>query len=175
MTEQVTLQKALYTIKKLKQLLQERQANYSQPIAITGLSCRFPEAIGKEAYWKMLSEGRNIISRLSEKRWEQLKGTQEIALRDPQHPYWGGFLSDISAFDAYFFGISPREALRMDPQHRLLLEVAYEAIEDAGLPVENLAGSKTGVFSSLYVSQLAHMQEMDIGNGCVISANRKCY
>lgn len=183
MTEQATLQKALYTIKKLKQLLQDKK-NQSEPIALVGLSCRFPQAIGKEGYWKMLTEGRNVLTRMPEERWNLLKGSDEIFLRDPNHPYWGGYLSDVSAFDAYFFGISPREALRMDPQHRILLEVAYEAIEDAGLSVESLAGSKTGVFSSLYVSQLAHMQTMDTeldalylptGNAISIAANRLSY
>ncbi|MHB1946559.1 MAG: beta-ketoacyl synthase N-terminal-like domain-containing protein [Gammaproteobacteria bacterium] len=184
MSDQSTLHKALYTIKKLKQLLQEQQKQTFEPIAITGLSCRFPDAIGKDAYWKMLIEGRNIISPIPQERWDLLKGTDEIGLRDPEHPYLGGYLADIAAFDAYFFGISPREALRMDPQHRLLLEVAYEAIEDAGIPVEDLAGSKTGVFSSLYVSQLAHMQTMDneldalflpTGNAISIAANRISY
>lgn len=183
MSEQVTLQKALYKIKKLKQLLQE-QKNGFEPIAITGLSCRFPQATDKEEYWQMLTEGRNVISRMPEERWELLKGSDEIPLRDHDHPYWGGYLENIAAFDAYFFGISPREALRMDPQHRLLLEVTYEAIEDAGIPVEKLAGSKTGVFSSLYVSQLAHMQTMDneldalflpTGNAISIAANRISY
>lgn len=184
MSDAVTLQKALYTIKKLKHSLELQQKQIFQPVAIVGLSCRFPDACGKEAYWDLLKNGKNVITKLSEKRWEMLKGTDEIFLRDEKHPYWGGFLPDIAAFDAYFFGISPREALRMDPQHRLLLEVAYEAIEDAGLSVESLAGSNTGVFSSLYVSQLAHQQTMDsemdalylpTGNAMSIAANRISY
>ncbi len=183
MTEQNTLQKALYTIKKLKQMVQD-QSLASQPIAIIGMSSRFPDANGKDAYWKMLSEGRNVISKLPEKRWDLLKGTYEDYMRQSDHPYWGGFIKTIADFDAYFFGISPREAARIDPQHRLLLEVAYEAFEDAGLSVESLAGSNTGVFSSLYVSQLAHMQQMDnemdalffpTGNAISIAANRISY
>ncbi|MBA2654798.1 MAG: polyketide synthase dehydratase domain-containing protein [Gammaproteobacteria bacterium] len=184
MNEQTTLQKALYTIKKLKHLLQEQQTNAFEPVAIIGLSCRFPQAIGKEGYWEMLKEGRNIISKIPEKRWELLEGSEEALLRDRTHPYWGGFMSDIDHFDAYYFGISPREAIRIDPQHRLLLEVAHEAIEDAGLPLEALAGTNTGVFSSLYVSQLAHLQKMDTemdalylptGNAMSIAANRISY
>ena len=183
MTEQTTLQKALFTIKKMKAMLQDQQ-NYAEPIAIVGLSCRFPQAVGKDAYWKMLSEGKNVLGRIPEVRWDLLDGSDEMLLRDPEHPYYGGYVENIDAFDAYFFGISPREALRMDPQHRLLLEVAYEAIEDAGIAVENLAGSKTGVFSSLYVSQLAHMQTMEndmdalylpTGNAISIAANRLSY
>lgn len=184
MSEQVTLQKALFTIKKLKHLLQDQTAKSAQPIAIVGLSCRFPQAVGKEAYWEMLCKGKNIISKMPDERWNLLKGSTEQALRDDTHPYYGGFLSDIGNFDPYFFGISPREAVRMDPQHRLMLEVAYEAIEDAGFPIEALAGSNTGVFASLYVSQLAHMQEMEsdldalylpTGNAISIAANRISY
>jgi surfactin synthase thioesterase subunit/3-oxoacyl-(acyl-carrier-protein) synthase/acyl carrier protein len=183
MTEQTTLQKALFTIKKMKAMLQDQQS-YAEPIAIVGLSCRFPQAVGKDAYWRMLSEGKNVLGKIPEARWDLLKGSDEVLLRDPEHPYYGGYVENIDEFDAYFFGISPREAFRMDPQHRLLLEVAYEAIEDAGIAVENLAGSKTGVFSSLYVSQLAHMQTMEndmdalylpTGNAISIAANRLSY
>lgn len=183
MAESTTLQKALYTIKKLRQMLEERPSFTPQPIAITGLSCRFPQAPGKEAYWQMLCKGQNIISSMPEERWELLKGSV-AALRDPTHPYWGGFLQNVAAFDAYFFGISPREAARIDPQQRLLLEVAYEAFEDAGLSVEKLAGSATGVFASLDISQLAHIQKMDsemdalylpTGNAISIGANRISY
>ncbi|MDR3478493.1 MAG: beta-ketoacyl synthase N-terminal-like domain-containing protein [Gammaproteobacteria bacterium] len=185
MTEtQNTLQKALFTIKKLKHLVLQQQSQSFEPVAIVGLSCRYPQAIGKEGYWRMLSEGRNVLSRIPQERWDLLKGTDQIALRDEAFPYFGGYMSDIANFDAYFFGISPREAVRMDPQHRLLLEVAYEAFEDAGMSVESLAGSKTGVFSSLFVSQLAHMQTMDddldalylpTGNAISIAANRISY
>jgi surfactin synthase thioesterase subunit/3-oxoacyl-(acyl-carrier-protein) synthase/acyl carrier protein len=184
MTQQATLQKALYTIKRMKQLLQDQRNKNFEPIAIIGTSCRFPNAVGKNAYWEMLSQGKNIISNMPERRWQLLEGTPEISLRDQTHPYWGGFLEDIDLFDAYYFGISPREAIRIDPQHRLLLEVAHEAIEDAGLPIDSLAGSNTGVFSSLYVSQLAHLQKMDnemdalylpTGNAISIAANRISY
>ncbi len=183
MNEKATLERALITIKKLKNLLNEQQRSF-EPIAITGLSCRFPQAVGKEAYWKMLCEGRNVITKIPKERWDLLQGTDELDLRDDNHPYWGGWLQDISMFDAYFFGISPREAIRMDPQHRLILEVAHEAIEDAGIAMESLAGSNTGVFASLYVSQLAHLQKMDTemdalylptGNAIAISANRLSY
>lgn len=184
MTDQATLQKALVTIQKLKHLLQEQKKKTFEPIAIIGLSCRFPQATNKEAYWELLSQGKNTISRIPDERWKLLENTDQIALRDESHPYWGGYLSDITSFDAYFFGITPREAARMDPQQRLLLEVAYEALEDAGFTAESLAGSKTGVFASLYGSQFAHLQklesEMDAlylptGNATSIAANRLSY
>lgn len=183
MTDQ-TLQKALFTIKKLKSALQEQQNRSFEPIAITGLSCRFPQASSKPEFWQLLSEGRNVVSHFPERRWELLKGTDEIELRDATHPYWGGFFTNIDEFDAYFFGISPREAIRIDPQHRLILELAYEAIEDAGISVDAISGSNTGVFASLYVSQLTHLQKIDVemdalylptGTAISIAANRLSY
>lgn len=183
MTDTSTLQKALITIKKLKQLVQA-QKNSFEPIAIIGLSCRFPGANNKDEYWDLLAQGKNTIGKLSEERWQLLKGTAEPQARDEKHPYWGGYLQDIAAFDSYFFGITPREAMRMDPQQRLLLEVAYEAFEDAGVTPEKLAGSNTGVFTSLYASQFGHLQTLETdldalyiptGNAISIAANRLSY
>lgn len=184
MVEVSTLHKALYTIKKLKQLLQEQQSTTFQPIAIVGLSCRFPQAINKTEYWQLLSQGKSAVARIPEQRWELLKNTAEFFARDAKHPYWGSFLADITGFDAYFFGISPREALRMDPQQRLLLEVSYEAIVDAGFSLESLRGSNTGVFASLYASQFSHLQKLETdmdalylptGSAISIAANRISY
>lgn len=185
MSDSTTLKQALYAIKKLQLLLQNQQPKSFQPIAIVGLSCRFPQANNKNAYWQLLKNAQNVVSRLPEQRWQLLHDTEEFSLRDNMHPYWGGYLDSIADFDAYFFGISPREALRMDPQQRILLEVAYEAIEDAGIALDTLAGSNTGVFASLYTSQYAHLQSSDIteldalflptGNATSIAANRLSY
>lgn len=184
MAELTTLQKALLAIKKLKQQEAERKQQMSQPIAIIGMSCRFSEANTLEEFWNLLLQGKSVISQYPEQRWELLKNTAEILLRKNSHPYWGSFLENISGFDAYFFGITPREALRMDPQQRVLLELAYEAFEDAGISVEALAGSNTGVFASLYGSQYAHLQQLDsdmdalylpTGNAASIAANRLSY
>jgi acyl transferase domain-containing protein/surfactin synthase thioesterase subunit/enoyl-CoA hydratase/carnithine racemase len=156
----------------------------NDPIAIIGIGCRFPEANNKNEYWTLLSEGKNIISSIPDKRWELLQGTEESLMQAQADMCKGGFLSDITGFDAYFFGITPREALRMDPQQRLLLEVAYEAIEDAGVPIESLAGSATGVFTSLYANQLSSLQKLDFdmdalyiptGNAISMAANRLSY
>lgn len=183
MTDTTTLKNALLMIKKLKQKLQEQERLF-EPIAIIGMSCRLPQARTLHAFWDLLTAGNNVISPLPDERWDLLQGTQEPVQRDPALAYWGGYLADIDAFDAYFFGISPREALRMDPQQRLLLEVAYESLEDAGLPLDRLAGSNTGVFSSLYASQFSHLQTLDsdmdallIPTGSAISmgANRLSY
>ncbi|MGV9505933.1 type I polyketide synthase [Streptomyces tendae] len=106
-----------------------------EPIAVVGLGCRFPGgAQGPEAYWTMLREGADAIRPLPEGRFESAE-------------LWrGGFIDGVDEFDAPFFRIPPREARVMDPQQRLFLEVAWEALEHAGLPPTALAGTRTGVF-----------------------------
>ena len=97
---------------------------------------------------------------------------------------WGGFVEHADAFDAAFFGIAPREAACMDPQHRWLLETAWEAIEDAGLPPARLAGSRTGVFVGISHSDYPALHRRDsssidrytnIGSALSIAANRLSY
>ena len=123
----------------------------SEPIAVVGLGCRVPEGEGPEGFWRMLLNGVDAIREVPPERWD----IDAFYDPDPSVPgkmttRWGGFLSAIDTFDARFFGIAPREAATMDPQHRLLLEVAWEALEDAGLDVDLLAGSATGVFAAVY-------------------------
>ncbi|WP_278043698.1 polyketide synthase [Legionella cherrii] len=146
MNDTTTLKKSLLMIQKLKKLLQEQNEKSLDPVAIIGMSCRLPAANTPQEFWELLCQGKNVISPIPNERWELLKGTREPEQRDANLPYWGGYLQQIEAFDAYFFGISPREAMRMDPQQRILMEVAYESLEDAGLTVETLAGSNMGVF-----------------------------
>jgi len=182
--ENTTLYKALLMIRKLKKLLQEKNNTYMEPIAIVGLSCRFPGAHNKNEFWNILANGKNSISKIPDERWQLLNETSEPLLRQSSYPYYGGYLQNIAEFDAYHFGISPREARRMDPQHRILLEVAHEAIVDAGLSKEMLAGSQTGVFASLYASQFGFLQTLQeesdalyipTGNATSIAANRLSY
>ncbi len=184
MTDTTTLKKSLLMIQKLKKLLQEQQEKLFDPIAIIGMSCRLPQADNPLEFWELLCQGKNVITRIPDERWELLQNTSELGLREANLAYWGGYLSNIAEFDAYFFGISPREAMRMDPQQRVLLEVAYESLEDAGLTVEDLAGSQMGVFSSLYASQFSHLQSLDsemdalfipTGSAISMAANRLSY
>ncbi len=117
------------------------------PIAIVGMGCRFPGAPDPEAFWRLLRDGVDAISEVPADRWD-LKAYFDADVRAPgkMSTRWGGFLEHIDRFDAAFFGISPREALEMDPQQRLMLEVAWEALEDAGQPPHELKGTRTGVF-----------------------------
>ncbi|MFE5123441.1 type I polyketide synthase [Streptomyces sp. NPDC056669] len=104
-----------------------------EPIAVVGVSCRLPGADGPDAYWQLLLNGRSAITDVPPGR----QGTGHGR---------GGFLEHIDRFDTAFFGIAPREASSMDPQQRLMLELSWEALEDAGIVPGRLRGTGTGVF-----------------------------
>src|SRR6185369_4103053 len=109
------------------------------PIAIIGMSCRFPQADGLAAFWQLLEDGTDAIQEVPAERWDVDHYCDPDASRPGKMTTrWGGFVAGLDRFDRGFFGISPREAARMDPQQRLLLEVAWEALEDAGQPIEQL-------------------------------------
>ncbi|MET7307227.1 MULTISPECIES: type I polyketide synthase [unclassified Streptomyces] len=120
----------------------------TEPIAIIGMGCRFAGgAHSPEEFWNMLIEGRDGVAEIPEERWAkyvEASAENAAALRNTTRV--GAFLDDVAGFDAGFFGILPREAEQMDPQHRLMLEVAWEALEHAGVPPHLLAGGDTGVY-----------------------------
>ncbi|MBD2520770.1 type I polyketide synthase [Nostoc sp. FACHB-973] len=157
-----------------------------EPIAIIGMGCRFPgSANSPEAFWKLLVSGVDAITEVPESRWNINKFYDpDITKPGKMRTRWGGFVDQIDEFDAQFFGIFPREASRMDPQQRLTLEVAWEALEDAGLVSERLANSKTGVFIGISTSDYLNIQGCDrdsinaytsLGNVHCITANRISY
>ena len=129
------------------------------PVALIGLACRFPGAADLEEFWSLLKAGRDGVGEIPDDRWD----VEEYFHPDPAKPgkmytRAGGFIADIDKFDAGFFGISPREARRIDPQQRLLLELTWEALESGGIVPERLAGSQSGVFVGISLSDYAAMQ-----------------
>ncbi len=117
------------------------------PVAVIGMSGQFPGAPDIDAFWDVLQEGRNCVTEIPADRWDW-RDYWGDPLTEPGkgNVKWGGFISDIGAFDAAFFGITPPEARMMDPQQRLLLTESWRAMEDAGYAPAALAGSRTGVF-----------------------------
>lgn len=123
-----------------------------EPIAVIGMSGRFPGAPDLDALWAHLIAGDDLIGEVPETRWDW----RPLADRGI-YGRWGGFLADIDKFDAAFFGISPREAEMMDPQHRLFLETVWHAVEDAGYRASDLAGTNTGLFVGVSTNDYLQM------------------
>jgi acyl transferase domain-containing protein/cation diffusion facilitator CzcD-associated flavoprotein CzcO/enoyl-CoA hydratase/carnithine racemase/aryl carrier-like protein len=116
------------------------------PVAIIGVGMRLPGADNLDAFWAHLAAGRSLITEVPARRWSTREFRGNPATGHKTNSIWGGFVADADAFDADFFNISPREAAWMDPQQRFALEMAWHAIEDAGLCASALAGSRTGVY-----------------------------
>ena len=122
--------------------------NPETAIAIIGVGCRFPGASSPAQFWELLRDGRSAIDAVPADRFGPLENwvSAEAATAGKMMSRWMGSVPDLDRFDASFFGIAPREADRLDPQQRLVLEVAWEALEDAGVRPGTLDGSATGVF-----------------------------
>jgi amino acid adenylation domain-containing protein len=132
----------------------------NEPIAIVGMSCRFPGgADDLDAYWRLLRDGIDAISEVPRDRWDvDQYYDPDTEAQGRMYSRFGGFLQGVDLFDPAFFRITPREAASMDPQQRLLLEMSHEALEHAGIPVDSLKGSQTGVFVGITTNDYANLQ-----------------
>src|ERR1700728_545066 len=144
------VKEAVTALQQMRVKLEALQRAKSQPIAIVGMACRFPGgANSPQEYWELLKAGRDAISKVHAGRYGE-EGMRKIKEAGVPALEWGGFLDQVDQFDPSFFGIAPREAVAMDPQQRILLEVAWEALEAGGFPRERLVGSRTGVFVGMH-------------------------
>ncbi|WP_420834106.1 SDR family NAD(P)-dependent oxidoreductase [Streptomyces yunnanensis] len=114
-------------------------------VAVVGMACRLPQAPSTAAFWDLLREGRSAVTDVPESRRSELDGLTADSAAAPGL-LRGGFLDDVGGFDAAFFGIAPREAVAMDPQQRIVLELSWAALEDAGIVPATLRDSRTAVF-----------------------------
>src|SRR5689334_9216825 len=145
--EDVLLRKSIREINRLRAELDKAKALSAGPIAIIGMACRVPGGVVDAAgYWAVLEQGRDVVGPFPE-RWDaEALYDPDPEARGKSYAREGGFLRDVDRFDAGFFGIPPREAVSMDPQQRLVLEAAWEALEQAGLRPGDLNESSTGVY-----------------------------
>jgi acyl transferase domain-containing protein/acyl carrier protein len=167
------LKQSLVKIKELKSQLSAVQAAAHEPIAIVGMGCRFPGgAHTPEQYWQLLEKGSDAVHQIPPERWPA------DILADVPATRWAGLLDSVDGFDAAFFGISPREAASLDPQHRLALEVAWEALEDAGIPAPTLAGRRAGVFIGITApdyQQKVFAQNLNDWDSYGVTGNALCF
>ncbi|MGZ8246059.1 SDR family NAD(P)-dependent oxidoreductase, partial [Methylomagnum sp.] len=124
-----------------------RPENHDQPIAIIGVSGRYPAAPDLAAFWDNLAAGRDCVTEIPPERWDWRQHFDpDQATPGKSYGRWGGFVADADKFDPLFFGITPHEAELMDPQERLFLQTAWHTVEDAGYGRRPLAGQDVGVF-----------------------------
>ncbi len=178
------LRKALQALQAMRSRIDSMERERSEPIAVIGAGCRFPHAPNPDAFWRLLRDGVDGVGPVPASRWN----IDDYYDPDPNaagkmYSRFGGFLPEVDRFDPYFFGISPREAATMDPQQRLVLEVAWESLEHAGQSADSLAGSATGVFLGIctndYMSLFADHTRIDTymstGNALSVAAGRISY
>jgi acyl transferase domain-containing protein/acyl carrier protein len=126
-------------------------AEHVTPVAVIGMACRLPGGINSpEQLWEALLRGDDLVTEVPAERWdadEYFDAERGVPGRTISR--WGAFLDDVGGFDAPFFGLNDTKAAAMDPQHRLVMETSWEAIEQAGIAPDSLAGSSTGVYLGL--------------------------
>ncbi|GAA2870855.1 hypothetical protein GCM10020220_070170 [Nonomuraea rubra] len=152
------LERALLQLRDTRARLAAAVCAAREPISVLGAGVRLPGDVADlEAFWNLLRDGVDAVT----PSVDTLDGHRPEPADRAENGRWAGLLTEVDGFDAGFFGISPAEAAKLDPQQRLVLEVAWEAMEDAGLPLETLQRAGTGVFLGVYNSDYLTLQYDD--------------
>lgn len=155
----------------------QTSGNSCEPIAVIGMACRFPGAVNCEEFWSLLLQGRNAVVEVPKGRWDiERYYSQRPGEPGKTNSRWGGFIDGIGQFDPLFFGVSPVEAASMDPQQRLIMMLAWEALESAGVAPTALSGSSAGVIvgmSTTDYGQLA-VRDLDTLDGYSVTGQTSC-
>jgi pimaricinolide synthase PimS1 len=167
------LEKAAVQLMDARKRIVNLEGRWSEPIAIVGMACRYPDAEGPGGLWQLLDRGHDAIGSLPDDRGWDLERLYDP---DPDHQGTsysksGAFLAGATEFDAGFFNLSPREAVSMEPQQRLLLEVSWEALESAGLDPAQLAESATAVFAGAQMPDYLNLGGMEQLEGYLATGN----
>ena len=181
------LKRTAADLRAARRQLDEVESQRREPIAIVGMSCRYPGGVqSPDDLWELVASGADGISEFpSDRGWD----LERLYHPDPDNPRTsygreGGFIEDVAGFDAEFFGISPREALATDPQQRLLLEGCWEALENACIDPTSLERARAGVFAGVmyqdYGAQLAHAPQsleglIGVGMSASVASGRVSY
>ncbi len=156
----------------------------NEPIAIISMACRFPGAENVQEFWENLISAKDAIKEVPNDRWDIDELHGDILDGHNMNTRWGGFINDVSEFDADFFDITPQEAKKMDPQQRILLELSYHLLENSRNDLESFKGTNTGVFigiSQNSYNDLIKSSKQDknvysgLGSALSIAANRLSY
>lgn len=137
------------------------QLREREPIAIVGLSCRFPGARDVDEFWHNILNGVDSVCEIPPDRWNIDRFYDSDRAPGKMYTKQGGFIDDIADFDAAFFNISDQEACWIDPQHRMLLENSYRALEDAGISPHPLTDANVGVFMGIMGQDYAFLPQLD--------------
>jgi acyl transferase domain-containing protein/acyl-CoA synthetase (AMP-forming)/AMP-acid ligase II len=157
----------------------------AEPIAVVGIGCRFPGAEGPEQFWQLLTQARTAITPIPTDRWDN-NHYYHPDPDTPGHTYarHGGFLNNVRGFDPTIFNITPREAAAIDPQHRLILETTWHALEHAHIPPNHLRGTNTAVYIGMRAGEYERLvttspdsidEYTAVGASANFAANRVSY